>query len=157
MKNLKIISAILLASTFLWSINITSALYTPKDKEELKKQYDYIKLLRTPLSEEEKAIIKRYEENLEFEKEAEESYQELLKEKWIEERATKTDYFWNYIKNLRNNEPELDKIMRENPNMSFNEAFQIFKKIKKIWNNLYSKNIINWIWYILIISILQTI
>lgn len=120
--------------------NNSNALFTPKDVEELKKQYNYLKSIKTVLTEEEKSIIKRYEDHLEFEKEAEESYQEKLEKfeknpELKEKYASKWQTWYEAIENIRKKEPFIDKLMKDNPNMTFNEAFQLFKKEKWINEN----------------------
>lgn len=123
MKKIFLISIFLLG---VFIINDSFSYFWPREIEELKKQYEYIKSLRTPLSDEDKKIIEDYEIYLELEKENQKIYEENIKK-------NPDSYKWNMsweeqVKRIIKSEPKLEKIFNENPGIKFYEAFELFKK-----------------------------
>lgn len=127
MRKITFLSCFAILAYLIFSVNYSYSFFWPKELEKLEKQYYSIKTSRTPLTEEEKEIIQEYELYKKMEDENRKAYEENIKKYWPDwEKWSET---WAQVaKRIIESEPKLKKIVDENPNITFYEAFEKFKK-----------------------------
>ena len=148
MRKITFLSCFAILAYLIFSVNYSYSFFWPKDFEKLEKQYYSIKTSRTPLTEEEKEIVQRYEIDKKMREDNKKAYEENIKKYWpdwvrlmpysvsYEENIKKYWPDWEkwtisweeVLKRTIESEPKLKKIVDENPNMTFYEAFEKFKK-----------------------------